>query len=113
MEDSLLEDGAVSVDLSQYDRTARSDVDEEEDGYGAGGILRPSKRHPFGFVVLIDRKRATFELSLVDDPSIFHGLDEVDAARRFEEHRVDFERFLNDPSVVQDSKLVLRWSGDQ
>ena len=30
-EDSLLEDGAVSVDLSQYDRTARSDVDEEED----------------------------------------------------------------------------------
>ncbi|KAL1661727.1 nuclear elongation and deformation protein 1 [Schizophyllum commune] len=89
------------------------DVDDEEDGYGAGGILRPSKRHPFGLVVLIDGKRATFELSLVDDPSIFHGLDEVDAARRFEEHRVDFERFLNDPSVVQDSKLVLRWSGDQ
>ena len=30
-EDSMVEDGAVSVDLSQYDRTARSDVDEDED----------------------------------------------------------------------------------
>ncbi|KZV71654.1 RWD-domain-containing protein [Peniophora sp. CONT] len=31
VEDSMLEDGAVSVDLSQYDRSARSDADEEED----------------------------------------------------------------------------------
>lgn len=31
VEDSLVEDGAVSVDLSQYDRTAREDAEEDED----------------------------------------------------------------------------------
>ncbi|TRM67941.1 Lipin/Ned1/Smp2-domain-containing protein [Schizophyllum amplum] len=91
------------------------DADEEEDVYGSGGVVRPSKRHPFGFVITMEGKRATFEISLVDDVTAdaFHKLDEVDAALRFNEHGIDFERFLDDESVVHDPRLVLRWSGDQ
>ena len=38
--------------------------------------------------------------------------DEVEDEHRFEQSKVDFERFLNDESVVHDDNLVLLW-GDK
>jgi phosphatidate phosphatase LPIN len=133
------------------------DGDEEEDtdeegeftGFGKGGRLTTTSADPTTFVLSIEGRKVTFELSLVfhgedgtpvahgtesepedgrdvmeargrknrhggvGGPKIFDGRDEVEAARLFDQGRVDFYKFLNDDDLVNDPRLVIRWAGDQ
>ncbi|KAL4264491.1 lipin family protein [Pleurotus pulmonarius] len=77
--------------------TLRGDEDSSDDedpldhqaaaGYGAGGRLAPNA-------------------------GVFHTPDELEAARTFEEGRIEYSRFLDDGQLVDDPKLVIRWAGD-
>lgn len=62
------------------------------------------------FVLLIDDKKVVFQLSLVSFEDI---KDRTQLAQLFDKFLVDFERFLDDESVVQDPRLVIRWGEDQ
>ncbi|KAJ7129323.1 Lipin/Ned1/Smp2-domain-containing protein [Mycena epipterygia] len=124
-------------------RVRMHDDDEVEDdehtqppvaGYGAGGRLSASRSDPAKFTVAIEGKKVGFELSLVPDTAldnesdsrgrrdrdgatggahVFDRRDEVDAARLFGMGQIDLNRFLEDETVVNDPRLVIRWAGDQ
>ncbi|KAI9000775.1 LNS2-domain-containing protein [Trametes punicea] len=88
--------------------------------YGLGGRLTVDKDDPTRFRVFIEGRTVEFELALIkftdskkSAAGPLGGEDEVEDEKRFEESKVDFERFLNDESVVRDANLVLRWAGDK
>lgn len=85
----------------------------EPEEFGAGGRLAASRSDPTKFRVSIDGKIATFELSLVERPGVFHGRDEVETARAFEAGIIDYHRFVDDENLVNDERLVIKWNGGQ
>ncbi|TFK64057.1 LNS2-domain-containing protein [Pluteus cervinus] len=119
------------------------DEEEEEDPgmisqgaiFVAEGQLLPSKTNPAKFILLIEGKKASFELSIPSDrggedqgsPSrgrrnrdgaaggvqVFDERDEVEAARLFERGRVDFHTFLEDSDIVLNPNLAIRWAPNQ
>jgi phosphatidate phosphatase LPIN len=117
----------------------RESRESRSDGFGSGGRLAPSKTEPTQFTVYIEKQKLGFELSRVsfgvDGPpkeedeedkrgrrnrggstnqtKALYGLDEVEAARIFDEGKVTYDCFLDDSSIVADERLVIRWSGDQ
>ncbi|KAJ6538468.1 LNS2-domain-containing protein [Mycena vulgaris] len=116
-------------------------VADELVGYGAGGRLSASQSDPTKFTVAIEGQKVGFELSLVSGPAlddeqsdsdargrrnrdgatvgatvgarVFDRRDEVEAARLFAAGQIDLNRFLEDETVVNDPRLVIRWAGDQ
>jgi phosphatidate phosphatase LPIN len=85
-------------------------------GYGIGGKLTASRGDPTRFAVLIEGRAVTFELCVLEKPDeddVFDGRDELETARVFDAGKVDFRRFLEDPSIVTTKRLVIRWSGDR
>lgn len=126
-------DAEVDGVLDRMKGTLRADEDEDDGvsggisergvhgmGFGAGGRLIASSRDPTRIGAFIEGKTAQFELSLVEDggrdggiPKIFDGHDELEAARVFEEGKIDYHKFLDDESVAKDERLVIRWAGDQ
>ncbi|KAJ7632102.1 Lipin/Ned1/Smp2-domain-containing protein [Mycena rosella] len=106
-------------------------VDDEIVGFGAGGRLSASQSDPAKFTVSIEGKKVGFELSLVSGTTendargrrdregstggarVFNRRDEVEAARLFGTGQIDLNRFLEDQTVVNDPRLVIRWAGDQ
>ncbi|KAJ6466693.1 LNS2-domain-containing protein [Mycena vitilis] len=105
-------------------------------GFGAGGRLSVSQSDPTKFTVAIEGKKVGFELSLVSDAAsedqedesevrgrrdrngssggtrVFDRRDEVEAARLFGKDQIDLHRFLEDETVVNNPRLVIRWAGD-
>lgn len=91
----------------------RSFVPSDTDTFGAGGRLSALSTDPTKFRVSIDSGTTVFELSLVEERQVFHGHDEVEAARVFEAGLVDYHRFVGDDSIVNDARLVIKWNGGQ
>ncbi len=93
--------------------------------YGAGGRLSVSPSDPTRFRVSIEGRRIDFELSLIsneedrrgrrtrDEQGSLNRLDDFEFARRFEEGKVDLNKFLADDDIVHDPSLVLKWSEGQ
>ncbi|KAJ3511574.1 hypothetical protein NLJ89_g4023 [Agrocybe chaxingu] len=99
--------------------------------FGAGGTLTASKEDSSMLVLSIEGKKVVFQLSLFEDQQedrfaqgergraceqkaigkLKRG--EVETARLFDRYKVDLNRFLDDDTVVQDPRLVIRWAGDQ
>ena len=108
--------------LAERERTPDTDADADSAPYGYGGRLTVDRSDPTRFRVFIEGRTIEFELAIVtrDTPEgrklhagSLGGEDEVDDFQSFEQNKVDFERFLNDESVVRDENLVLRWAGDK
>jgi phosphatidate phosphatase LPIN len=92
------EDSREEGDVETSRRSRRS---KEE-----GGRISASKHDSSKFILSIEGQRVGFQLSLAGT----FRLNE-DA---FEQHLVDFERFLYDESIVSSPDLVVRWvGGDQ
>lgn len=94
---------------------------EDELTFGKGGRLAIDRRDPTRFRVSIERRVVDFELSIVPGVSnreersgkgSLGGEDEVVDMQRFEQGKIDFEKFINDDEVIQDLDLVLKWAGD-
>ncbi|KAH7887336.1 NADH-ubiquinone oxidoreductase complex I [Phlebopus sp. FC_14] len=85
----------------------------EEAGFGSGGRLTARRDDPTKFQVWIEGKVVEFELSLVTSREVFHGRDEVEAARVFEHGVIDYTRLMADEGMVKDERLVIRWTGGQ
>ncbi|KAI9068467.1 LNS2-domain-containing protein [Trametes sanguinea] len=111
-------------DAGQLARTralATIEASVENDGaYGLGGRLTVDKKDPTRFRVFIEGRTVEFELALVPPAETkrrpsgpLGGEDEVEDDKRFEQSKVDFDRFLNDAWIVSDPNLVLRWAGDK
>lgn len=74
------------------------------------GTVSPSDHDSTLFRLSLDGKTITFQLSLMS----FDDIEEGDGVTQlFDQYRVDFSRFLDDESVVQDPRLVVRWDGTQ
>ncbi|KAJ6572586.1 Lipin/Ned1/Smp2-domain-containing protein [Mycena sp. CBHHK59/15] len=124
-----------TVEYHEDDREDTGDADEIV-GYGAGGRLTASETDATKFTVAIEGQKVGFELSLIDMTAedgvsysdsrgrrdrdgasggtrVFERRDEVEAARLFGKGQLDFDRFLEDETVVSDARLVIRWAGDQ
>lgn len=87
-------------------------------GFGVGGRLRPDREDPCIFTLIIEGKTVQFELSVVPGSRLatsgsLGGGDEVEDAKIFNERKVDFWKFLDDESVLNDEDLVLRWGEDR
>ena len=94
--------------------------DQDDASYGLGGRLTVDKKDPTRFRVFIEGRTVEFELALVppvdgNGPAVgpLGGEDEVEDDKRFEQNKVDFDRFLNEAWIVEDANLVLRWAGDK
>lgn len=74
------------------------------------GTLSPSQDDGTFLVLSVDGSRIDFQLSLVSFEEIREG---DDMSELFNQYLVTFDRFLEDESVVQDPRLVLRWGGHQ
>lgn len=89
-------------------------------GFGAGGIVSPSRSDPTKLIVVLEGKKTEFELcvipgsgkSLESALKVFNGRDEVTAAEIFQFDQVDYYKFLDDEEVVNHLGLVIRWGGD-
>ncbi|KAI0375900.1 LNS2-domain-containing protein [Pilatotrama ljubarskyi] len=94
--------------------------EDDNVSYGLGGRLTVDKNDATRFRVFIEGRAVEFELAVV--PPVdgkkraagpLGGEDEVEDEKRFEQNKVDFDRFLGDDDIVRDSNLVLRWAGDK
>ncbi|KAG8832137.1 hypothetical protein FRC17_001970 [Serendipita sp. 399] len=82
---------------------------EEEDfdiDFGRGGRLTPTGDN--GYVLEFKGQRTSFDLSLCGDLS---HRDPEEAALCFLQHRVPFQRFLDDPAIVHKDELTIEWRG--
>ncbi|KDQ64419.1 hypothetical protein JAAARDRAFT_28049 [Jaapia argillacea MUCL 33604] len=111
----LSEEG--EVDHQPRQSSTRRSLDKELSVFGSGGRLsaRPDDSTKFG-VEFYDGGTLEFELSIVGsgqgDDERWHK-DEIEFARRFEEGKVGFERFLDDEGIVKSEGLVLKWVDDR
>lgn len=102
----------------------------------AGGRLLPSKTDPSRFVLVLDGKKMTFELSIVspvavDDGEesatrgrrkrdggvggvlVFDGRSSAEEERLFERGKLDFQQFLDNAEDAHNPNLVIRWAPNQ
>nr|XP_031859515.1 uncharacterized protein CI109_004977 [Kwoniella shandongensis]KAA5526587.1 hypothetical protein CI109_004977 [Kwoniella shandongensis] len=72
------------------------------------GKLKNVEENPYLFVLEVHDRTHTFELALCDE---FMQERATDAEREatFVRHRVTFQSFIEDPSVVNDPRLVIRY----
>lgn len=92
------EDSQEEDDIEASRRSRRS---KEE-----GGRISASKNDSTKFILSIEGQRVGFQLSLA---GTFRLNEDT-----FEQYLVDFERFLDDESIVSSPDLVVRWvGGDQ
>ncbi|RXW25180.1 hypothetical protein EST38_g692 [Candolleomyces aberdarensis] len=89
------EDSREEDDIETSRRSRRS---KEE-----GGRINVSKNDPTKFILSIEGQRVGFQLSLA---GTFRLNEDT-----FQQHLVEFERFLDDESVVSSPDLVVRWVG--
>jgi phosphatidate phosphatase LPIN len=75
-----------------------------------GATLNASRDDTSLFVFPINDKKVVFQLSLVSFEDVKNG---VQLAQLFNKFLIEFERFLDDESVIQDPRLVIRWGEDQ
>ena len=75
-----------------------------------GATLNASRDDTSLFVFPINDKKVVFQLSLVSYEDVKNG---VQLAQLFNKFLIEFERFLDDESVIQDPRLVIRWGEDQ
>ncbi|KZT24587.1 LNS2-domain-containing protein [Neolentinus lepideus HHB14362 ss-1] len=92
------------------DRNQRQD----DAAFGSGARLRVSDGDPYLFELdVFGGEQIFFELSLIDHDGDGWMEEEVEAARRFDEGKVNFDRFLDDEGIVRDERLVVRWTSDK
>jgi len=113
----------------EYEDVESEDDLEVEEGMQAGSWERGSFLHVEGFgrtstyggtlsagqddgslLLAIEGRRIDFQLSLVSFEEVKDG---DDMGQLFNQYLVNFDRFLEDGSVVQDPRLVMRWGGHQ
>jgi hypothetical protein len=86
-------------------------VDEElAVHFGKGGWLTAGDAG--GFVLELEGRTVNFDLSLCGDlgGAVTRGDWEVEnAVRRFSQHRVTFQQFIDDPTIVHNDDLCVRW----
>ena len=106
--------------------------DVDSGSFGVGGLLSASRDDLTTFVLSIEGRKLAFQLSLLppegehrieeqkDAQKKWESLsaldaeqDEVETARLFDNFCIDWGRFLDDPTVVHDPCLVIRWAGNQ
>jgi hypothetical protein len=105
-DDSEVEEG---IRAGRWERQSFPHVD----GFGPStyaGILSISQDDGTSLVLSIDGRRIDFQLSLVSFEEIKDG---DDMGQLFDQYLVTFDRFVEDESVVQDPRLVMRWGGHQ
>ncbi|KIK96054.1 hypothetical protein PAXRUDRAFT_826363 [Paxillus rubicundulus Ve08.2h10] len=89
------------------------EADRDETGFGSGGQMIARRDNQTKFQVWIEGNTVEFELSLVSSRGVFHGRDEVEAARAFEQGMIDYPMLMADKSLARDERLVIRWTGGQ
>ena len=115
-------------------REEDSETMDETGVFGAGGTLSASIEDLTMFVLGIEGKKIGFQLSLIppeEEEDSFsqeeakgrQGInnsrtkgrpqDEVEAARLFDRYCIDWTRFMDDETIVNDQRLIIRWAGNQ
>jgi phosphatidate phosphatase LPIN len=73
--------------------------------------LRNVEENPFLFVFDSEGRSHTFELSLSDaSGGDDEGIPEAAKQSTFLEHRITFQKFIESPHIVDDPRLVVRYS---
>lgn len=80
---------------------------EIEPTHAPSARLRNVEENPFLFVLDSDGRSHTFELSLSETSG---GNEDTLAESTFLEHRITFQKFIESPQIVDDPRLVVRYS---
>jgi phosphatidate phosphatase LPIN len=83
--------------------------EEEENAdihFGRGGRLTPGGEQ--GYTLEFKGRTTVFDLSLCGDLS---ERSEEEAKALFQERRVPFEKFIDDPTIVHKDELTIEWHG--
>lgn len=106
-------------DLLLHDGEGGQKVAGDESSFGAGGRLSSAEGDEAMFVLSIEHKKVTFQLSRMKEDresgstTLHRAQDEVEMARMFEEGKITFSKFLEDENLVKDPMLVIKWSEGQ
>lgn len=117
--DASFRSQSVPPELDGSPTLARKELPDENGAadssghFGAGGRLSAKRGKPTEIRLYIEGKTTPFELSLVDDTSVFHGQDDLIAGDLFDKGKIDFRRFMEDENIVHDENLVINWAGGQ
>lgn len=92
--------------------SVHEELGEYKDGESFGRI---TARHDdqTKFQVWLDGTSIAFELSLVPSLGPFHSGDETESAHTFEQGIIDYARMMGNENLVQDERLVMRWTDRQ
>jgi phosphatidate phosphatase LPIN len=125
-----IEDGEEDEDVQQMKR------EQDEVAYGTGGRMKASKADRTVFQVNAHGQKSFFELSIISanessspdergrkgkdglsggvssDVDIT-SMDSFDLETKFDEGKIDFDKFIQDESIVNHPGLVIRWAGSQ
>lgn len=87
-------------------------LDSETDTIASTARLRNVEENPYLFVFDSDGRSHTFELSLSADPALVPDDMASDLTKQsaFLDHRVTFQKFIESPEIVDDPRLVVRYS---
>nr|XP_019001650.1 uncharacterized protein I203_05853 [Kwoniella mangroviensis CBS 8507]OCF65111.1 hypothetical protein I203_05853 [Kwoniella mangroviensis CBS 8507] len=99
----------VAMDMQwDWSRTHAVEMNRTRSGHGnptpgVVGKLKNVEENPYMFVLDVNDRSHRFELSLNDG---FTGDDETE----FKRNRMTFRKFIEDPSVVDDPRLVIKYN---
>jgi phosphatidate phosphatase LPIN len=92
---------------STYDVLSDGEA-EQARAIASDGKLRADREEDTRFWAELDGRRFSFELSTC---GALNGLDLSQNASVFDQHRVQFDAFMNDEKLVNNPNLILRWDG--
>jgi phosphatidate phosphatase LPIN len=85
-------------------------LDTETDTTAPNARLRNVEENPYLFVFDTGGRSHTFELSLSADPALVPDDSDRAIQSAFLDHRVTFQKFIESPEIVDDPRLVIRYS---
>ncbi|KAK7060343.1 lipin Ned1 [Paramarasmius palmivorus] len=106
----FIEGKKMEFELSLVERRAEDGKESEESVEGKEVEDDMENRGRNRQVTRRSKKRA---LRVFSPDGRWTGVDEFEMASLFEQGKINLQRFLDDESVVQDPRLVIRWAGEQ
>ncbi|KAF9057891.1 Lipin/Ned1/Smp2-domain-containing protein [Panaeolus papilionaceus] len=94
---------------------------EFKDLLSGNGTLSAERGNPTKILLCLEDRTVVFQLSLVPDEERTLEHDTAEQQRKaffaissvFDRFLIDFDRFMEDGTIVDDPRLTVRWAGDQ
>lgn len=92
--------------MEEQDGPGEEEEENADIHFGRGGRLTSGDEQ--GYTLEFKGRTTVFDLSLCGD---LHGRSEEEADELFQDRRIPFQKFMDDPTVVHKDELTIWWHG--